>query len=263
MFVRLLKKLTLDQWVWIHNHYRKKDRDFDMRVVIVFTVSIVVMILSRYYGKSHVIRPFINEWCKTTDHPSLYPNLYWALFNSLNYFVLPFMVIHFVYKEKITDFGFYFNRNHRLNLLYMLMLLIVLPLTYVVSFSDSFVSTYPFYSKAGETVYGFMMWELSYGLQFLMLEFFFRGFMLFFLARYMGAYAIFVMTIPYTMIHFQKPILETMGSVIAGTALGTLALRTKSIYGAAFIHIAVAWSMDVFALIQKDSFFIFFSGGKQ
>ena len=78
-----------------------------------------------------------------------------------------------------------------------------------------------------------------------------RGFILFALVRYFGHVAIFVMTIPYTMIHFAKPLPETFGAIIAGIALGTLVLRTGSIYGGVLIHIAVAWSMDLLVLFHK------------
>ena len=53
------------------------------------------------------------------------------------------------------------------------------------------------------------------------------------------------------MIHFAKPLPETLGSIVTAIALGTLALRTRSIYGGVVIHCAVAWSMDLFALWQK------------
>jgi len=96
-----------------------------------------------------------------------------------------------------------------------------------------------------------LFWELSYGIYFLVLEFFFRGFMIFSLARYLGSFSIFVMTIPYVMVHFGKPFAETLGSIIAGIFLGTLALRTRSIFGGVFIHITIAWSMDILALLQK------------
>ena len=76
--------------------------------------------------------------------------------------------------------------------------------------------------------------------------------MLFTMARYMGAYAIFVMVIPYAMVHFGKPFAETIGSIIAGTALGTLALRTRSIFGGVLIHIAIAWSMDILAIVAES-----------
>jgi membrane protease YdiL (CAAX protease family) len=86
-----------------------------------------------------------------------------------------------------------------------------------------------------------------------MLEFFFRGFLIFALARYIGSLAIFVMIVPYAMIHFGKPFAECLGSVIAGIALGTIALRTGSIYGGVFVHCGVAWSMDLFAMSQNGS----------
>jgi membrane protease YdiL (CAAX protease family) len=85
-----------------------------------------------------------------------------------------------------------------------------------------------------------------------MLEFFFRGFLLFALARYLGPLAIFVMIVPYAMIHFGKPLAECLGSILAGIALGTVALRTASIYGGVAVHCAVAWSMDLFALAATD-----------
>lgn len=59
-------------------------------------------------------------------------------------------------------------------------------------------------------------WIFYIILYFLALKFLFRGFMIFPLARYIGAYAIFVMVIPYIMIHFGKSVFETLGSIIAG-----------------------------------------------
>src|SRR5690606_8307604 len=94
-------------------------------------------------------------------------------------------------------------------------------------------------------------WEMVYVAQFFALEFFFRGVMLFTLARRLGAQAIFVMTIPYTLIHFGKPLPETLGAIVTGIVFGTLALRTRSIFGGVIVHSAVGVSMDLFALLQK------------
>jgi hypothetical protein len=55
------------------------------------------------------------------------------------------------------------------------------------------------------------------------------------------------------MIHFGKPLSECLGSVVAGIALGTLALRTGSIYGGVVVHCGVAWSMDLFALAHSGA----------
>jgi membrane protease YdiL (CAAX protease family) len=83
-----------------------------------------------------------------------------------------------------------------------------------------------------------------------MLELFFRGFMAFGLARVMGSLALFVMVVPYAMIHGNKPLAECLGSIVAGIALGTIALRTGSIWGGVLLHCGVAWSMDLLALAR-------------
>jgi membrane protease YdiL (CAAX protease family) len=50
------------------------------------------------------------------------------------------------------------------------------------------------------------------------------------------------------MIHYGKPLPETMGAIGAGLLLGTLAMRTRSIWGGVLIHVGVATTMDVLAL---------------
>jgi uncharacterized protein len=71
----------------------------------------------------------------------------------------------------------------------------------------------------------------------------------------MGKWAILVMMTLYCMIHFQKPMLETLGVIIAGLILGILALRTRSVLGGATIHVAVAISMDLAVIWQNGGLF--------
>ena len=40
--------------------------------------------------------------------------------------------------------------------------------------------------------------------------------------------SIVVMTVPYTMIHFGKPMPEAIGAIFAGLILGYMALRSRS-----------------------------------
>jgi membrane protease YdiL (CAAX protease family) len=97
------------------------------------------------------------------------------------------------------------------------------------------------------------MWEMLYAVQFVTLEFFYRGFLLFALERFMGAFAIFVTVIPYCMVHFGKPFVETFAAIPAGVVLGALALRTRSIWPGAALHIAVGWSMDLLSLYHRGA----------
>ena len=101
---------------------------------------------------------------------------------------------------------------------------------------------------ANRSSFDLWAWEGLYAAQFVSLEFFFRGFILNGLRRALGSNAIFVMIVPYCMIHYGKPMPETLGAIGAGLILGTLALRTRSIWGGVLIHISVALTMDVLAL---------------
>lgn len=247
-----IRFLTIEQWQRIDEDYRTHDK-FDLKAFSVFIAAAAVLIISRYFCKSNFITDHHEIYNKIMHlpHPVLWLKLYWAVSTSAVYFLIPAFVIKVIFKERIRDFGFHFEKKAWVLLLYLVLFLIVIPFVYFVSDSPAFLRKYPFYKQAASSLFDLFFWEAGYGFQFFMLEFFFRGFLLFALSRYIGAFAIFVMVLPYTMIHFTKPLPETCGAVITGITLGTLALRTRSIYGGVIIHTAVAWSMDLFALYNK------------
>ena len=132
--------------------------------------------------------------------------------------------------------------------IYLALALIMLPPVILISFEPSYQHIYPFYKNAGRSWIDFLCWEGLYLSQFVALEFFFRGFMLARLRSWAGHGAVFIMIIPYCMIHFPKTWSESVGAVIAGIVLGALALRGRSIWGGAFLHCCVALTMDVLSL---------------
>jgi len=85
-------------------------------------------------------------------------------------------------------------------------------------------------------------------------EAFFRGFLLFGLYPRLGRYAIWAMVIPYTMIHFGKPMPETFAAIVAGYALGHLALRSRSFVWGWMLHWSVAITMDVLVIGREFGF---------
>ena len=92
-------------------------------------------------------------------------------------------------------------------------------------------------SRSGRTS---TCWWSLYALQFVALEFFFRGFLVHGLAPRLGWVSIFVMVVPYNMLHFGKPMPEAFVAIAGGVVLGTLSLRTRSIWWGASLHIAIA-----------------------
>jgi membrane protease YdiL (CAAX protease family) len=181
-------------------------------------------------------------------------DLWWCWFVILAYTVTPALYCRYVLRLKFAELGLNPRGFLKHTWLYIGLFLLVLPFVVGVSATEVFQAKYPLFrsgSGADTQLWRFVVWELSYGLQFVALEFFFRGALLFGAVRVLGPWAIVAMVLPYTMIHFGKPGAEAVGAIFAGAALGLIALRTRSIYAGMSIHIAVAWSMDLLALWRK------------
>jgi membrane protease YdiL (CAAX protease family) len=132
----------------------------------------------------------------------------------------------------------------------VLYVLVLVPVAWA-SGRPSFLATYPLIRVTDPLhwTWGLLLgYWLLYAGQFVCLEFFFRGFMIFTLRPRFGSAAIAVMVVPYAMIHFHKPMPEALAAIGAGLVLGALALRTDSIWGGATLHIAVAITMDALAM---------------
>ncbi|WP_292924003.1 CPBP family intramembrane glutamic endopeptidase [Nitrosomonas sp.] len=186
----------------------------------------------------------------------LYMLTYWAAVVIFFYLIVPVGIILFIFKEKLSDYGLSSKGALQDYPLYLCMLVFMIPLVIYFSGSASFLGRYPFYEVAqGENLFPkFFIWEIIYFIQFVALEFFFRGFILHGTKQRFGFYAIFVMVIPYCMIHFGKPMAETIAAIIAGTVLGFFSLKSKSIWLGVMIHCSVALTMDLSALFRKGGF---------
>ena len=247
----LIRRFTIEQWAIIDAEYREPETKTDLKGICSIVLAALLLIIRRYYGRTRSFRIMFGGMTSSWPYPALWQYLYWTFSSLILYFLIPALFIYLVFHERVQDHGFRIKGISRYKWLYLAMIMIVIPTVIIASRSSGFIAKYPLYQQAGNSWTEFLIWESAYGIYFIALEFFFRGFMLFTMARYLGAYAIFVMVIPYAMVHFGKPFAETVGSIIAGTALGTLALRTRSIFGGVLIHIAIAWSMDILAIIAE------------
>jgi membrane protease YdiL (CAAX protease family) len=178
---------------------------------------------------------------------------WWAFLIISIYAFIPMLIIRFLFRESVSNYGLRSRGAFKDIRLYVGMLCVMIPLVFYFSTTKSFQARYPFYDlKQGEPYFpDFMIWELLYFLQFFALEFFFRGFVLHGLKNRFGFYSIFIMTIPYCMIHFGKPLPETIAAIIAGIVLGILSLKSRSVYLGVLIHYSVAITMDLCSLWHK------------
>jgi membrane protease YdiL (CAAX protease family) len=76
---------------------------------------------------------------------------------------------------------------------------------------------------------------------------FFRGFLVIGLSKLLGKNVILPMAATYVVLHFGKPMGETISSVLGGYILGIIALYSRNIWGGVFIHGGIAFLMEVFA----------------
>jgi hypothetical protein len=257
----LLKKLTIDQWAAIDREYLSEATPNSHARAILVTAAIA-LVIPKYFGSPSSFQnfPWLVAAFADYPYPDLHPQLFWAAFKLIHYGLLPYLCIKLVLKSDLRAHGVRFVWEPKVWLLYAGLLLFVLPLTYLAAGTSSFLRTYPKYAGAGDSLPQLLLWEFAYAFQFLMLEFFFRGFLNFALARRIGSLSIFVMIVPYAMIHLAKPMAECLGSILTGIVLGTVALRTRSIYGGVVVHCVVAWSMDLFALAEKGRLSQLFGG---
>jgi len=181
----------------------------------------------------------------------------WAVVTIFMYVVPPLLVIRFVLRRPLRDFGLRVTDLGAHAQIYAMLFAIALPAVVLASFADSFQDKYPFYDLApGEGFFpDLWTWWLLYWAQFVALEFFFRGFIVHGLAPRFGWAAVPIMVVPYNMIHYGKPMPEALAAIVGGLVLGTLSYRTRSIWWGAALHISIAITMDVCALWHEGRLF--------
>jgi membrane protease YdiL (CAAX protease family) len=250
----------LDAEALVLRKERSEKKRLDARVVVTFVLGALSLLLINFYGSHDFydgsVQPLLQRFADS--HPGsldlvTYRDLCYRVFWGISRYgayLLPLVVWPFVFKENPLDLGLRFRGFREHAWIYLLCLVIVIPALVVVSYTPDFYRYYPMYPSAGRSWIDFWIWEVVYIVQFLTLEIFFRGFWLRG-ARVLGAGAIFSMMVPYVMIHFPKPYLEACGAIVAGVVLGSLSMKTGSIWAGFFIHSTVAILMDLLALHQS------------
>ncbi len=141
---------------------------------------------------------------------------------------------------------------------YAYLLLIIAPVIFIASLETSFTDYYPIYKSNmvaelwnWPSYFPMLIFEIFYGLDFLNVEFLFRGFFVIGMSHVLGKHSIIPMVVLYCFLHFGKPAGEAISSIFGGYILGVLAFYTRSIWGGIIIHVGVAWMMEAGAYFSK------------
>lgn len=164
-----------------------------------------------------------------TDHyRSLFPEKW--VDHLLLYFFIPIMLIKFIYRQPLKQFGFRLG-EWKIGLVFCLIgwLFSVILVFIALQFSD--FQAYYFRSQ-GEP------WWIIFrsAMDLIGWEFVFRGWLLYSLLPVCGPYAILLQAIPFSIAHFGKPEIETISCIFGGSLFGYISWRTKSFYYPFLIH---------------------------
>ncbi len=222
----------------------------DVEVAGALGIAALVLTLIQYFGLANCFPVlFPGVWAELPVF-HLYALLWWAGCTCVGYFLVPALWLKWRGRS-LRDYGLRMPRRSKHLWVYPAMFALMLGPLWWASGTEAFLATYPFYPFARVAPGLWLVFEAAYALQFLALEFFFRGFLIFSLHRRMGEAAILVSMVPYCMIHFLKPFPETLGAIVAGVVLGFLSLRTGSVLGGVAVHWSVALTMDLLAIWRK------------
>lgn len=230
-------------------------------VMLTAAVSLLVLHYLKYRGAFYAALGWLAPWLDMTPralviavrrdpYGALYGQAWWVGWCAVSYVLLPMLSIRFLLRDRIRDMGVGLGTLGRHWRWYVVLVSPILVFVVLVSFRPDFSHYYPFYRGAHLSWADLLIWEALYLTQFVCLEFFFRGFLVHALRPALGVNAVFVMCVPYLMIHFPKPWLEATGAILFGLFLGVLSLRSRSIWGGVCVHVTVALSMDIAALLQ-------------
>jgi membrane protease YdiL (CAAX protease family) len=248
------------------------NRANDRKMVIVFVTAAVALTCGNFLSDGshpqwlerilrtaglHGLAARLHDGMLVSNHRAFNELAFWAVVVISAYVIPAVFVIKVVLREQLHDYGLRVRGILSHVRVYAVVYAVGAPLIIAASFVPSFQDRYPFFHPAaGHSLWPYMYaWWVLYFAQFCALEFFFRGFLLNGIAPRLGWASIFAMALPYNMLHYGKPMPEALAAIVGGIALGTLSLKTKSVWWGAANHISIAITMDVCALSHAGRVF--------
>ena len=217
--------------------------------VYVLLMTPTFLALHVYLMKPRPFRRFFAEW---RGHPyfEFYSFVWWYVGAGAMLCALPLVTSRVLVGRSWRDLGGGWGDRaaaRPLALAFGVMVVVVI----AVGFAPEFARKYPLCDLARTDVRLFVAYQAMYGLYFLAWEFFFRGWMLRGLAGDFGSGAIWIQTIPFALLHFGKPMPETLGAIPAGLFLGWIAWRSRSFLYGWLVHWGVAGALDTSIVLRE------------
>lgn len=228
-------------------------KKLDKKIIIILVSVMLFQTIAYYFTSRLFFRSNISHLIQNESLSTIGEILYWIIGDLFCFLVFPWLIIKFIFNEKIALYGllpvkFYFNWK-----IYSGIIIVIFLGSWFVTSMESISFTYPIFFESKNKWGLFFVFEALLLLYIFAWEFFWRGFMLFGLESKFGWYAVFIQTIPFVILHNGKPAIETFSSILGGILLGIIALKSRTfLYGVA-LHFSLMFSIDLFSVLRFRS----------
>jgi hypothetical protein len=237
------------------------------KTALILLSTFILLILWGSKGDMKVLSKIFGEkWPE-----ALFPGVPWHdqlasfIVGFLLLVVVPCCIIKFVFKEKLSEYGLgwpkdYNRRKQAVFAFFLIIGVAVIPF-YLSAFNPEMQKEYPLFGDViAKGDWGaFIIYELVYLLFFVVIEFIYRGYLLFGIFKIkdikaikeikgikgplvFGIYAILIQMLSYTMWHIAKPVPELIGTIFWGIGTGAVVLKTRTVWPVIIAH----WLLCVF-----------------
>ena len=180
--------------------------------------------------------------------------VWWFGLQGLTGFLIPALVLVVAFRWSPSKAGLGLGDWKLATLLAGAYLPLVAVGTWVLSDGADFQAQYPHYASAANDWGLFLAYEAMFLFYWVGWEYLWRGFVLFGTAPALGApLAIVAQTVPFAILHAQKPVAEAYLSIVGGLALGALVWRCRSFWIAVPIHAAQMLILDLWCTLRARS----------
>ncbi len=222
-------------------------RKEDVQPTIILIAAVLMTTLHRTFGSLEAARRYF-PGCDGMSASLFMFGAAFILFGAL-----PLIIIVRVFGDSPREYGVQAGDwRFGLRATAVLLPVIAAALLYPASLNPEMRQAFPFAPEAGNSPSAFFMLQAPRGILFYTAwEFFFRGFILFGMRRYVGDWiAICIQTIPQCLWHIGMPSGELLSSIAGGILFGVIALRTRSILWPMLLHFGMGVIMDLFIVLQ-------------
>lgn len=227
-------------------------RRLDRQTVSVLVAAAAVVILQDAVGSRRLFRTTLGT-AFPQEHVGLLSWGWWFVIQAVTGFVIPLTILIGIFRRTPRESGLGLGDWKFALVIMTVYLPFVIVGTWFLSSSSEFQAQYPHHHPAALSWRIFALYELLFLAYWIGWEYLWRGFVLFGTKRTFGVYAVFIQAVPFALLHIQKPLAETILSLVGGIALGALVWRCRSFWIAVPIHAAQMMILDLWCTLRIRS----------